>query len=855
MIPVCLRLSGFLSYQEPVELDFNQFDIACISGSNGAGKSSLLDAFTWALFGKARRVDDSIINSSKNVKAAEVVLDFKYEGNLYRVQRTKPREKTTVLELFILGESNIWRPLTERSVRETEQKIQTILRMDYDSFINASFFLQGKADQFAQQRPGDRKKVLSTILGLEVWEEYKTAAAERRKNVEVELKTLDSHLEEIESELSQEQARKTRLVEVEDRLAVLSQMRQSSEATLAALQRQATILTEQYRMVEMLEKNVREARQAHQRLSANLDELIEERSAYQQRLANQDQVRARYAHWQELRLELERWDKVAENFRETEARRSAPLTEISAEESGLVQEGKSLTNQELQISKQQARLPDLENQIEEISKIISALEETLAARPEFENTLQERVQKIADARAENATLKEAMQGLKERIDRLNEVSGAVCPVCGQPLSQDERAKLISSLELEGKEMGDRFRANLDLVARAENQVRETQASVEGLKKAEEELRGQVRLHERLEAEWRQVSLAIAEWREGNALRLAEVNRMLADQDFALDARQRLAVIDAELRSLGYDSAAHDADRREEADVRSSERELLAIEAVSASLGPLERQISGLETQTRESEKSVSAQERTYQDARSRYEEEAAQLPDVNKVEREVFASQSEENRLRMEVGMVRQSVAVLDKQRERKTRLTAQRGEITHQIARFKLLEKAFSKDGVPAILIEQALPEIETQANELLERLSNGNMSVRFATQKPYKDKTKDDKRETLDIIISDSAGEREYELFSGGESFRVNFAIRLALSRVLAQRAGARLQTLVIDEGFGSQDADGKQRLIEAIHLVQPEFAKILVVTHLEELKEVFPARIEVEKTISGSQVRVLA
>ena len=146
-------------------------------------------------------------------------------------------------------------------------------------------------------------------------------------------------------------------------------------------------------------------------------------------------------------------------------------------------------------------------------------------------------------------------------------------------------------------------------------------------------------------------------------------------------------------------------------------------------------------------------------------------------------------------------------------------------------------------------------QANEILDRLSAGNMSVRFATQREYKDSKRDDKRETLDILISDSVGTREYEMFSGGEAFRVNFAIRLALSRVLAKRAGARLQTLVIDEGFGSQDADGRQRLIEAINLVSADFKKILVITHLEELKDAFPARIEVEKTQHGSAVRVIA
>ena len=80
------------------------------------------------------------------------------------------------------------------------------------------------------------------------------------------------------------------------------------------------------------------------------------------------------------------------------------------------------------------------------------------------------------------------------------------------------------------------------------------------------------------------------------------------------------------------------------------------------------------------------------------------------------------------------------------------------------------------------------------------------------------------------------------------------MALSQVLAKRSGAKLETLVIDEGFGSQDNSGRSRLIETINLIKKDFAKLLIITHLEELKEAFPARIEVEKTINGSKVDVM-
>jgi exonuclease SbcC len=133
---------------------------------------------------------------------------------------------------------------------------------------------------------------------------------------------------------------------------------------------------------------------------------------------------------------------------------------------------------------------------------------------------------------------------------------------------------------------------------------------------------------------------------------------------------------------------------------------------------------------------------------------------------------------------------------------------------------------------------------------MTDGRLNVRLKSQREtLKGKTV----ETLDIEVADDLGPRSYALFSGGEAFRINFAIRVALSKLLARRAGARLQTLIVDEGFGTQDAQGRERLVEAINSVQDDFERILVVTHIEELKDSFPVRIDVFKTPQGSQVEV--
>ncbi|MCP4418863.1 MAG: SMC family ATPase, partial [Chloroflexi bacterium] len=205
-----------------------------------------------------------------------------------------------------------------------------------------------------------------------------------------------------------------------------------------------------------------------------------------------------------------------------------------------------------------------------------------------------------------------------------------------------------------------------------------------------------------------------------------------------------------------------------------------------------------------------------------------------------------------QVAVAQSRLDVLGDQRQRRQQLDGQRTAVREQIQRLRLLEKACGKSGVQALLIEQALPEIEERANELLDRLTGGEMRVTFATQRKLK--SRDGLAETLDIHIQDNAGERPYDNYSGGEQFRVNFAIRLALSQLLAKRAGSRLQTLVIDEGFGSQDPNGRQRLIEAINTIQQDFRRILVITHIDELRDAFPTRIEVRKAVTGSQIVVV-
>jgi exonuclease SbcC len=867
MIPLYLSLSGFLSYQDRVEIDFSSFNLACISGSNGAGKSSILDAITWTLFGQARKRDDSLVNSHS--KTAEVVLVFAYEGNIYKIQRSKTRDKIASLEFQILqtasdqvwdqqrwrNQTNSgWKSLNERSLRETEAFIQQILHLDYDTFINASFFLQGKADQFTQQRPGDRKRILASILGLEVWENYRKRATDLRKSIESEISALDGRLAEIRIELAEADIRKVNLQKIEGELSRLTKTRQAQESILETARKVAAILNEQRKLVETMGRQLDAAERRLTELENSLSKRQNEKDSYTHILSRRKEIEAMYAAWQQSRADLQKWDEIAINFREHEKLRQPYLDKINTDRARLLQEQAALLAQQSTVSEYHSLLDNLKSAINDSQQSLAKTELELAQRTALGIELQTALQRQAEARAENPRLKSEMDDLKARIDQLQASEGVVCPICGQFLSESDRAKLINDLTIQGKDLGDRYRTNLIVLRESDQLVRDLEKQISRLSQIETEARRYTQTIAQLTERLEKIVYDIKTWETDGAVRLAEVTEQLRTESFALQARVDLAKIDGQLKVIGYDAAAHDSVRRGEAALRIAETEYHSLEKAQATLAPLDREITDLTKNHTTQQSEIQRQRTEYSNVVASLSAAQAQAPDLAMTERTWTDLQEQENRLRMELGAARQKVSVLADLAARSKILETDRDSLAAYVGQYKQLERAFGKDGVPALLIEQALPQIETKANELLDRLSDGTLTVHFATQAAFKDKNRDDLRETLDILISDEAGTRDYELFSGGEAFRINFAIRLALSEVLAQRVGARLQTLVIDEGFGSQDAQGRQRLIEAINLVHPDFAKILVITHIDELKDAFPTRIEVEKTSRGSTARVI-
>ncbi|MEF8939924.1 MAG: SMC family ATPase, partial [Salinivenus sp.] len=213
MVPVRLELQNFLSYgtDAPV-LDFEQFDVACLSGGNGEGKSALLDAMTWAIWGEARKSsgkrkpDDELIRIGS--RHMEVTFTFDLEETRYRITRSFSRSetgKTTSSDLeFQLYDPDdaAYRPLTGGTQRETQARIVETLGLDYDTFINSAFLLQGRSDEFTNKSPSQRKEILVSILNLSRYEALEGRARDRWREAKQQQQRLEAEVERLQDAIA-----------------------------------------------------------------------------------------------------------------------------------------------------------------------------------------------------------------------------------------------------------------------------------------------------------------------------------------------------------------------------------------------------------------------------------------------------------------------------------------------------------------------------------------------------------------------------------------------------------------------------------------------------------------------------
>jgi exonuclease SbcC len=858
MIPQKLSLANFMCYRQ-VDLDFAGIHVACLAGPNGAGKSALLDAITWALWGKARaRRDDELIRLGEDDMLVELTFDLGEQT--YRVlrQRKAGKRGSSLLDFQAQdssipmggaeGEQVRWRSISEGTIRDTQAKIERVLRLDYDTFVNSAFLRQGRADEFTVKTPAERKRVLGDILGLDRWAEYEERVKARLRAIESEMQAVELRLEEIETELARRPEYEVELAAANKAVEELSAALEQAQADYQQVETARTELRHVEAQIDELGERIAQAEQ-------ELASLAKERASRERRLAEYEELLGRakkieagyVAYQQAVEQERALGTKLQQSVELNERRMQleAQLTEARHE----VEKEREVVAR--RIPELEARLPDeaLVAEYEEVQAQLTHLQQLLESREAARDDLAHIAEERAALQARNESLRLEMDALKEKIAQL-EQAGAECPLCTQPLTEDHRVELLSQFQVEGRDKGDTYRGNQ---ARAKTLAEQAQALERQIGESDvllDELPALQRQGATLTERVGQ-GLQVKEELAKAQAELAALEQRLADRDYGHEVQVEMAQVLAQAEELGYDAAAYEAARQAVAAGQPFAEQKVRLDAARAGKKDEQAALKRLQKTEKRLHNQIEDHRARRGELEKMAEELLVRLKDAQAVEAELQRVRGEEAAARQRLGAAQQSLEAckgLEQQRDDKRE---RRDELAEEQAIYDDLRTAFGVRGVPAMIIEAAVPEIEVEANRLLARMTGGRMHVRFDTQRETQ---AGEVRETLEIKIADELGTREYSLYSGGEAFRVDFAIRIALSRLLARRAGAQLQTLVIDEGFGTQDAQGRERLVEAINAIQDDFARVLVITHIDELKDAFPTRIEVTKTPEGSVAEVV-
>lgn len=894
MIPHKLRLRNFMCYREEQSLDFGGIHLACLAGENGHGKSALLDAMTWALWGRARaRRDDELIALGEAEMWVE--LEFGLGPQRYRVwrQRSKKGRGQSDLHFYVWNsgastlsgaersrralaerpsgaasfdsvrqtapdsaqdaasaEDGDWQLLDEGGLNERQALIIRTLRLDYDTFVNSAFLLQGKADSFTVKTASERKQILADILGLARYDLYEARAKDEAQARKDQAARIAGEIASVDLELGRRSEYEARLQSARTTAAAAATSVKAAEveqgkARLAHQERQAQArqLADLRNRLARAERDLAEGRSQFAAAQARLAQL-------EAVLARRDEIEAGWAELQRARADDAAWN--ARLLRHTQAGEQLNRARLAVDQARLALEAdhRRLTDRQAELGRKAAAGQAQAALLAEARASLDHMAAQQARRDAIAAELRENGEATAALKVEGDRLKAEGQAVRDKIDMMTASESAVCPLCQQPLAPDQRDRMLAELSGERKALAERFKAtgaNHKALVERRVLLEDEDATLARELRARDARQRQAAQAEAAVAD----GLAAADEQARVETQSAELAARLAAGDYADAERAALAQVQGQLAEIGYDAAGHEAVRAQAAHLEQFEalysRKLLpALDGIADARGRVDALAAQQARRAAELADDQAEAERLTAAVADLAQLEAA----LRRTDADVERAAQIERRARLEEGAALQQINALAALEARRAARLVDLDRVNAELSIYTQLREAFGKKGVQAMIIESAIPEVETEANRLLARMSEGRMSLRLETQR---EKVTGGVAETLDIIIADELGPRAYELFSGGESFRANLALRIAISKLLARRAGAQLQTLVIDEGFGSQDSQGRALVVEAINSIQDDFERILVITHIEELKDLFPARIDVVKTADGSRVAI--
>lgn len=936
MRPLKLTMSAFGPYAGSTEVDFTNLGdrgLYLITGDTGAGKTTIFDAITFALYGEASgEIRESSMLRSKYADAKTptfVELIFALGGKEYRIYRNPEYERPKARgEGFTLQKSDAELVLPDGKViarqREVNQQIVEILGIDRSQFTRIAMIAQGDFRKLLFASTEERKKIFQKLFHTHLYQslqdELKRASGQLRKQFEGALASADQYMEGIlcaeDHPLSAKiaQAREHQLP-VSEVVGILKELIASDKASEEALEQVEQELSAKISSVDQTLAIAREQEKQKKSLASAKDQLTEENSRMEQRknaletaLKEKPRIEELTHQAADLKSQLSEYEQLDSLIGEV----SQLSRKISKNQQDFDQKSKKLESLQNTLREQKQELESLQDAGEEEAKLTAQCDKLQQRKSDLQGLeadldgLTQLEKKLDRAQQEYREKQSAAEELQAAYDHMRKAyldeqagvlaqdltDGQACPVCGSThhpnpakismeaptKEQLERAEILVGQaakaagdasrragEIRGRVDGQKqtvmkavnellevsadlepefltavdetagsgigYASDLSNIQKTlQAQQQETKAELETLQKelkdAAERRKRRAELTKSIpeaEEKLNQMEVALQELKTAIASLTAQKEAAERQQKTLQEklAYQTKAEAESEIRRLAQEQKTlTDAIDAAEKDLQEGEKQLAALEAT----------IAGTEKQLAEHDEiDLAAEEARRETLEIRQQEAAAQKQEIHA---RVAANQT-----------------TLEKIRERQ----AQLGEIETRLRWVKSLADTAggTLPGKEKIMLETYVQmayfdRIIARANVRFLVMSGGQYELK---RRREAENNRSQSGLELDVVDHYNGSQRSVKTLSGGESFKASLSLALGLSdEIQASAGGIRLDTMFVDEGFGSLDEESLAQAMESLAGLADGNRLVGIISHVPELKQRIEKQILVRKDRGG-------
>jgi exonuclease SbcD len=857
-LPVEIEVHNYRSYADE-KFSFQDIFFAMVNGINGSGKSSLfMDAPCDCAYEITR--EGELTGWIKNgEKSGSIKFTFMIGTDIWRITRTRQRSGKATLALarrtglFPDGwlDTDEWKDHSCELMKETQQKIIDLLGMDCDTFQSCVLIMQDRYGKFMEASKDDRMAVLANLLGLGIYDELAKITGGRLTDANREVKTIKADIEKLEAELSDEESLHTELNRVQAELSTATNDLKENKDNLASVNSTLGAMAGYDQEVSRLENsinNTTERQISMKAKKADLEKRVVETETF---LQGEAKILDKCADLDAARLEIAAMDGKLQLLNDKQQRFRKLNMDLST-----AQQFRNNTANTI------AAISDSLKDKERLEKIVED-------HATIERDLDIYEKKAQEYREINSALKDDQFILR---DHNRDTASSISDKRTKMDSLLKQVEMLSSSNcIDAKNANCRF---LQSAKQAQNDIEFLKINIDVY--IDERKRQENELNECINRLNKQINtLAYDSIFHNNLIHEVNIFRIAKDQLAKLagaaataeglkkqdaEAIQKIQEYETELARVEIDIAQLSSTTNQVSALRAKINDLLSYEQMKMQLPKAKQYVES----SNETIKQLSIDLEELMTSFTSMNDRLAELKALStgkefllqrskSLEEVISCIERNISTLNQRIGTISAQIQVIDHKKDVLSAYQEGLQQAAKKATHLTVLSEAFSQDGIPYQIIRDIVPELETDANEILGQMTGGRMRLEFITEKVQKS-NKAKEIATLEIIITDiDNGTLPYLSRSGGQKVRAALSNSFALAMIKASRVGLQLGMLFIDEPsfLDAEGIEGYCSALETIHNRYPEM-RILAISHDENMKARFPQQIRIDMTENGSKVR---